>query len=877
MKVAKLAGPKGTGSLAPERLRAMGLIGVQNMNPRARTPMMEPDGDKRPTVLVLGDAPGPEDDEEGIPFTGESGQFLRRALPRELKESIRFDYCVRTLPPLRGKSHAPSQVEVECFRTTVEADVAKAKPRIIIGLGRTPLRWAVGEDRASSEIVRGRRYPVRVGGHVCWYYPILEPWFVYRLSKDPKARHNDIPGSEWVKVFDRDLQRIVEDLEDGLEEPKVVDTATLDKGTILEKTDWKVVVWHLKAASKSTKPTGIDIETNRKRPYHKGAKVLTAAVSYVGDDDAVHTIAFPLDHPGSTITPEGRAAVLAAFKVYCLSKADKVAHNLAFEMEWLAWLFGTELMWTGKWHDTMLQAYVLDERLGGLSLNFACLVHLGLDLKATSTTSTAGSWFGLAVSGPVEGIDRSNLEFTPLEDVMRYNGRDAKYTRPLFHRQRQEIKASELVRAYKRQLRRIPTIVAAQMAGMAVDHTHVSKLSQELQLKKDAALKTVQAQPEVLEYQRRYGTFEIGKPQHNLRLFRDVMGQSEIKKKGGGFTTDKQALALITDTPVAGAILAWRSVDKLKSTYVDALDKRTKDTVICEDGKIHPSFNTTRTDTGRLSANDPSVQNFPKRMNAEIRAMIYAPKGFIMVSADYAQIEARVIAMMSRDKFLVKALWEDYDVHMEWAERIAAAHKPCLKAAGNLKTLRSLVKNKWVFPAYYGSYVTSLARDLDLPLETAQRLLKEFWRQQEGVKVWQEQLLTTYNETGYVECLTGRRRRAPMSLNMVINTGVQGTASDIVVDAMDRLAEAAHRENSRHLAPILNVHDDLTFYVEKAHLEARIDRIVREMCSVEFPWVNVPIGIEVGTGPNWHEIQEIGKFRSDRLTKGPVYRLVKRA
>jgi DNA polymerase-1 len=288
--------------------------------------------------------------------------------------------------------------------------------------------------------------------------------------------------------------------------------------------------------------------------------------------------------------------------------------------------------------------------------------------------------------------------------------------------------------------------------------------------------------------------------------------------------------------------------------------------VVYPDGRIHTKFNDLFTTTGRLSSDDPNMQNFPKRKDAWIRALVVPPKGCVMVSSDYGQIEYRVIGIAANDKYIQQTLRDRYDVHMDWAERVAKADPRVYKAFNkDIKKLRSEIKNTWVFPAFYGAHADYIARMLNMDIRAARDLFEVFWEEFAGVHAWQRKLLKQYERTGYVSCLTGRRRRAPMSKNMIYNSPIQGSASDIVVDAMCRLSLRAERDDEPALTPVLNIHDDITFCVPKKREGELIPIIVDEMLHPSFDWVTVPISVEVSSGPNWADMKAIGTYFSDEL------------
>lgn len=246
--------------------------------------------------------------------------------------------------------------------------------------------------------------------------------------------------------------------------------------------------------------------------------------------------------------------------------------------------------------------------------------------------------------------------------------------------------------------------------------------------------------------------------------------------------------------------------------------------------------------------------------------MFVAPPGRVILAFDYGQIEARVIAMLTKDERFCRALRERYDVHMEWAQRLAQAFphliggKKFLHDKDVMKKLRNDIKGLWTFALFFGAGLPSVAGYLGVGEQEARPLYDDFWDEFSGVRAWQEDLLRFYKRHGYVQCATGRRRRGPLSFNRVINSPVQGTAAEIVMEAMCRLSETEDPE----LQPEINIHDDLTFMRVRADRVDKVaDKVITHMLAVPFDFVNVPISVEVAMGTNWMEMQEIGTFSSD--------------
>jgi DNA polymerase-1 len=384
--------------------------------------------------------------------------------------------------------------------------------------------------------------------------------------------------------------------------------------------------------------------------------------------------------------------------------------------------------------------------------------------------------------------------------------------------------------------------------------------------------------PEVQKYKDRFGTFSVTNPDHALTLMRDICKRDEIRREDRDgsikWTTDEEALALIpaSEVPSARFILDHRAAAKLYGTYIEPL---LGGKIVSVDGLIHAKYSSMRTVTGRLAAEDPNMQNWPKRKRREIRGVICAPDGTWIIACDYGQIEFRVVGMASEDEVIIKACWTGYDVHMDWAHRLIKRYgriKDLIVEEFEIdwdekgeKTLRQEMKNKWVFPQLFGSSTRSCAAQLHLPEDVSDDLGADFWDIFKATKKWQEKLLKSYEKNLYVETLCGQRRRGPMTKNEIINMPIQGTAAEIVIEGMNALSERSFLLDDPHLHPNLNVHDDLSTVAPDEGLEPRIDIITYEMCKPRFDFINVPLIVEVSIGKRWHELEKLGDYSSAKL------------
>jgi uracil-DNA glycosylase family 4 len=815
-------------------------------------------GSTKPLIYILGEAAGADEEVERRQFIGKAGKLLRELLPRGAEKIARWNNSINCHPP---RNRNPSAQELACCKPRVSSDIEKYKPKAIWGFGNVPLHWVSGFHGINNW--RGRRMPVKIGSHTCWYYPFFHPSFLGRIARDNR---NDF-GSEDERMTWFDLQRAYDDL-DGLEEP-IVHTTAMAKANIECITDIGQIRHALQWAARQPH-VGLDYETNRKRPYAEGAKILSASVGTLEK-----AYAFPMHHPGAGYSKKQIAEIEELWRRFLTSAGCvKRVHSLAFELEWSGVKFGIETIRARPWEDTSNLAAIINERTGGkkiksgpFSLEFLVQERFGFNVKKISN------------------VDRKNLESTPLDVVLLYNGIDAKYHDALGDELWKDIRHEKLELPSKLAQRRVPTVVLSQIKGAPVDQEIVNQLHDKYKEKVERCEYAIQALDVVRKYERRRGKVFNPFSGPDLKIVFDEMLKcpevwvEDKYSKERKFTTEETALDEIIkeyseddDAHVlAKALIELRQANGTKSKYIDALKVGSENCVVYPDGLIHVNYNTYFAETGRLSCDEPNIQNFPKREEEtrEVRRSIAAKKSELVLAFDYGQIEARVIAMFTKDKTFVKALWERWDVHQNWAERLAyeyperiggrrmleaykAKTKEGLKV---MKDFRTDIKNQWTFPLFFGAQARSVAGYLKMPQDIIEEQIEEFWKMFPEAKNWQDGLVRFYKKHGYVECLTGRRRHGPMTLNQVINSPVQGTAAEIVLDAMSRLSE----KNDPEIQPEVNIHDDLTFLrvpVKRAEIIA--EKVVGEMLRVPFKWAHiVPITVEMSMGDNWCDLEEL--------------------
>lgn len=840
-------------------------------------PNMAPTGAEKPSIYFLGEAPGADEDAQGRQFVGKSGRILRDLVPDELEDEIRWNNCVRTRPP---DNRTPTMMEIEACRPSIERDIEAARPKAIFGFGGVPLRWALDEDGIYKW--RGRYIPVKIGKHTCWFFPMLHPAGLLRMRRKNK-RTGRVIKSEAERTFERDLARafkLVEKLplakvstpyrtvKPGKRKSSNTEFAGVEfvTGENSAEDVRRIRAWLDKLRDEEI--VGIDLETasdekmgeRQTRPFGHGSRILTAALA---TKQAV--LAFPFRHREAKWSSAQLVAVEDAFLDFLLT-ADcvKVAHNLSFELEWLGNFFGLDIVYSGAWGDTMGQAYVLDERRSMLKLDLLILLCFGFHLKR------------------IVKVNRARLDYEPLEVVLPYNGLDALWTNKLFHRQRARLKQEGLLDVYEMHIPPVQAAVITQIIGNKIDFACVRAFDKKYSTQLVKLRKWLESSKAAAQYEQKFGQrFKPSAHDDVIKIFRDIFQRPEgwVEDADGRrkYSCEDSVLKQI-NTPLARKIQAFRAVSGNKSKYVDPLNPDNPDGGKCifPDGLLHPNIHIFFTDTGRTSSSFPNEQNWPKRDEdyRDLRSEFVAEEDCYLVAVDQGQVEARTIQMAAKDKRYGKYLWDRHDIHMEWAERLAHAWprriggKKFLKDTTALKAFRYDVKNQWTFPLFFGATDWSVSNYLSMPREVVSPLVDQFWEEFSGVKEWQEELEAFYDRYGYVACLTGRRRRAPISHNELINSPIQGTASDITTKAWSRLSRAAWELDMWRFQAQLEIHDELVFQIPKKTFDRDVEFICDYLLDCEhFDFINVPLCVEVSRGPNWFEQTPVMTLFSDDFGK----------
>lgn len=393
----------------------------------------------------------------------------------------------------------------------------------------------------------------------------------------------------------------------------------------------------------------------------------------------------------------------------------------------------------------------------------------------------------------------------------------------------------------------IPVLMQMETEGVCLDSVVFTRLSHEM----TERLASIRDQIYALVGHE----FNLGSPRQLAQVLFEELKLKPVKSKKTQFSTDAEVLEeLAQHHEVPSLMVEHRQFEKLKSTYVDVLPTL----VLPETGRIHTTFNQAVAATGRLSSSEPNLQNIPIRTTEgkKIRSgFIPCGPGRVLLSADYSQIELRVLAHVTKDPSLVKAYRENIDVHRMTASKIFKV--PPEQVTSQQRDMGKTIN----FGVIYGMSAPGLSAKLKIPMGEARIFIDEYFRAYAGVRTWLDGTLEFARECGYVETVSGRRRYLPdirsrnfnarsAAERMATNAPIQGTSADMIKIAMIRIHDVLHQEKVE-TRMILQVHDELIFDMPESEVSGLTPRIVKIM--QEALALDVPVEVDASTGRNWGE------------------------
>ena len=483
--------------------------------------------------------------------------------------------------------------------------------------------------------------------------------------------------------------------------------------------------------------------------------------------------------------------------------------------------------------DTMIGAYVLRPE-SNYKMDF--LSEAYLNYKCVPITDLIG------------GDKNMTMDKVPFKTASEYAAEDADVTLRLYHRIEYELKKISLDRLCNEiEFPLIEVLADMEFYGVSVDEGILNTMNKELQ--------KIEKKLEIDIIKEAGQEFNVNSTKQLSDILFNKLKLSPTKKIKTGYSTDTKVLEeLKYQHPIAALLLDYRTVNKLRTTYTEGLLKIiNKDT-----GKVHTSFNQTVAATGRLSSVNPNLQNIPIRtdIGRKLRkAFVPEKKGNLILSADYSQIELRIMAHLAKDENMIKAFERKHDIHAETAAKIFKVKAD--KVEPNMRRKAKEVN----FGIIYGIQAYGLASRLNIEMNEAREIISSYFKEYPKINDWLDSIKKFAREKGYTETLSGRRRYLPNINNknsvvrqrderVAINMPVQGTAADMIKIAMINIYEEFRKEKIKSKM-ILQVHDELVFDCYKDEIKD-VEKIVINKMKRAIK-MDVPIEVEVGIGENWFD------------------------
>ena len=506
----------------------------------------------------------------------------------------------------------------------------------------------------------------------------------------------------------------------------------------------------------------------------------------------------------------------------------KVGHNIKYDLLVLK-KYGAYIE---PLADTMLMSYCLSSGLHAQGLDF--LVDRYFGHKMVSYTHVVGT-----------GKNQKNFSEIPLDAATAYAAEDADFTFRLYQTLLPQLPLSKVTRVYETIERPlIPVIVAMEDAGIAIDPSVLHGLSSHF------SEQIISLEKEIIAIAGM--NFSVGSPKQLGEVLYDKMqlGNSKKSSKTGAYTTDAKTLEALAEEghEIARKVLDWRHYSKLKSTYTDSLPKAASP----RDGRVHTSFAMATTTTGRLSSSEPNLQNIPIRSEEgkRIRTAFVAPEGMQLISADYSQIELRLLAHMADLQVLKDAFRNGVDIHAVTASQMFGV--PLDQMTSEIRRRAKAIN----FGIIYGISAHGLSVQLGISRGDAANYIEKYFAQYPGIREYMDRTIMFAREHKYVETLFGRRVHVKditasnpnlrnFSERAAINAPLQGTAADIIKRAMIEV----HRVLGDRARLLLQVHDELIIEAPVAiapQIAGEVKRAMEQVVSL-----SVPLTVEAGIGLNW--------------------------
>ena len=808
------------------------------------SPNMPVTGEGKKGILIIGEAPGAEEDKQGKQWAGDSGDILNKTLNNygmSLREDFWLINTVNCRPTKEGKksNRTPTPKEIEYCRANIEKAIRDLKPTAIWLLGGTAITGYFGkvQSRISVQKYRGLRFLDK--DNECWVYCTMHPSMLVRNKKD-----------EYIATtFKRDIKWMAS--QDWLARPVYRDPYQ----HIQILTEYADVVAVLQQTLKDKPNVFFDYETTGLKPYLKGHKV--ASISFAVSE--VEAYSFPYMYPHWTAKQFKRIKRLWV-RILEDPKIPKAAQNLNFEDIWSRNIIGADIQ--GAVWDTLNTSHVIDDRHDITGLKWQLFQRYGV------------GDYGKELGDKLKAKDSNSFNRVmeiPLIPLLKYGCIDSLGGYWLWKDQEAEVKERALEKPNSFLFRGSRALTNSQDYGIATDEEYYDNIKKKISISKEAKL-----------YKKKTGKVLDTASTDDLKaLFFDVLKlESTHKTEKGNISLDADALESV-NLPIAKRIVRCRKLTKVND-FAKLIRKESTY------GLIHPFIHLNRARSYRSSSSNPNLQNMPNRNDFGrnmVRGGIIPRPGHRLGGNDYGGIEVCIAGCYTQDPTLINYINDSStDMHRDSAAKI---FKLPLKQI--TKQIRFVGKNGWVFAQFYGSWYKSCAKRMwvEVPLlklvngtplldhmkskgigtyEQFETYLKKvewwFWDRFPVFRRWQTKVLNHYLKTGQVEMFTGFVRRGQLTPNKVINTAIQGTAFHCLLEANIILDEILYEEGWDTMV-LGEIHDDIVSDIADNEMNEYLalqHDVMTKRVPDKYPWIIVPLTTEAeltGVDKAWNTIKEV--------------------
>jgi len=814
-------------------------------------------------ILVVGLCPGRVEDGCGIPLKGPSGSLTKRMFNLvgiDLDRDCKRINIVQCYPgrSKKGRDKEPTADQIKCCRQNLLKDIEETKPKLIICLG-APAINAVLNSRSLETFKAGQMQGkvIPCHEHNCWVGCLYHPaFFLHRRNNYQN------PNDENLMAFG--LANIIDVIDQPLPQP-----LTEEGNECITDVDEAIAA--LEYFSDSEKPVAYDYEGPILDPYDPEAEILSVALSNEVSSATFIPIGLRYEKTKEYVfNSEERTRILIALANFIKSDAPKIVQNLNLEEMWNRIILSTRM--NHFIHDTMIAAHVLNSNQKK-SLDYMVYEMTGHEYK--------------------DMVDATNMIDESMEKVFHYNCWDSRYTLMLYYKQiillpqegRLEEFNSFLTKGFQ-------GLINLREVGVNINVDVLDELEDTYSIEQKQRIDEVRNFSEVKKFMERKKAgmrqkeiekgveFNLDSPIQLAKVLYDgynVKLYKETKTKKG--STDVETLQVIenrTKNPEVKSLIS--SIFRFRKTC-SMLERIAQYRRVMDlNHRVHPSYHLFPA-TYRSGASDPNIQNVFIRDDElrQFRRCIIPSPGNIFLEVDYSGIEVRVFAMASGDVNLIYQIIESekwdiahpeggpnpFDPHRRWAAELYQKDYGII----NKDIERYASKNGFVFPSFYGSVPSSMARyeafvEAGITESHLKKVQDLFWEEYKDVRAWQKNIIDTYLSCGYVEAISGFRRYGPLTINQLYNTPIQGPAFHLSLDCLstgrDKIWE---KLIERHLKtrPCFEVHDSIMFDTVPEEKEEVVNLVEEIMLSKRFPWQgNVPLAVEwEWSDTNWYEMKKL--------------------